>query len=363
MTFAKQEWEIPGSAEFGSGRYSPEILLTGSGSGSAVALKRGSQRGEYRAPVLDALSPLTRWDKIEWEVDANYSARDETCKCPSPGSPLTPVVLSYGVSDAGEPTCTQRLPWPLPEIGSEYVQKNARGRYLDICAWLHKRAAAGMVDPDLAPGAAGDGIMGLEPSLQRLKVTYYARAALAESETVAPTSLKAWGEVTYATRLPAGTALAVDVLAEDGKTLFQNVPSPFPLGGAVDPFVHPALKLRVRMACAAADPEKRPALLAWGIDWNEMGERIRLSRSSFVPRDGEEVVGMVCMKAAGRLRVEVHDGKGDTIRSLMDRRVPARAAVFRWDGRDDAGAMAVGGAYFITATVAGATGTRKVWLR
>jgi hypothetical protein len=67
--------------------------------------------------------------------------------------------------------------------------------------------------------------------------------------------------------------------------------------------------------------------------------------------------------AGGRVRVTIHDARGQRVRTLVDRDFPAPAHDrIRWDGCDDAGRPVPAGVYFCTLAGGGDRATRKMLL-
>ncbi len=314
--------------------------------------------------MLDTFSARTRWETIEWETDENSSARDATCKCASPGSPLTPVVLTYGLSGATEVTCAIPVSRSREEAGSELIRAPAAARYLRIRAHLYGRKAAAEVDLDLGTGAeAAPDVLGLRPALKKIRATYYARAAHAVSKPIAPESVGTWGELAFDADTPGRSSVSIDVLDESGELLLSEVSSGADLAGIINPFEHPALRLRARLEIAVENPEERPLLRSWGLSWKPTGERLRLDRTVLDRGKGESVRGMVCVEKNGVLTIRVHDVKGRMVNLLARQWVPARAQVFAWNGLARAGERVPDGRYFITASTAGGAATRSLVVR
>lgn len=85
------------------------------------------------------------------------------------------------------------------------------------------------------------------------------------SQPVSPTTAFAgWDEVRYTAAVPAAATLAVDVLAEDGSLLVENVTAGASLA-AIDPTQHPRLRLRARLATTQTGVT--PYLDTWSLSW------------------------------------------------------------------------------------------------
>jgi hypothetical protein len=225
---------------------------------------------------------------------------------------------------------------------------------------LHGRETAAEVSPVLASRDSHLHFSGWRPSLRRLTAFYYARAAEASSRLVAPASLSAWSAATWEGETPGGSSITVDVIAEDESVLFPRIPREFPLAGVLDPFRHPAVRLRASLACDPADPGNRPVLKRWGVEWKTLHGRLVLDRTAFAPAKGEKVAGLVVVERGGRVRVRVHDAAGRTVAALLNAETPARAAAFAWDGRGPDGKPVKPGTYLVTATTPAGAGTRKL---
>ncbi|MBD0329310.1 MAG: hypothetical protein ICV64_04320 [Thermoleophilia bacterium] len=86
-------------------------------------------------------------------------------------------------------------------------------------------------------------------------------------------------------------------------------------------------------------------------------ERLKLEPAPLAVGQGVRVFSPVCgcetrraelpvrVRAAGRLSVEIVRDDGETVRELLDRRVPAGRVLVAWDGRDEAGRVAPEGIY------------------
>lgn len=322
-----------------------------------------AQRGRYLSPVFDSLSDRTAWERIEWEVDQCSAAADPSCACPTPGSPLAPVAVGYGVESGAEPAVNRAVPLPHPDKGIHPIPAAAGGRYFRLGVEMLGRENAGMVDAALAPGAGGRRFSGWRPELKSLKVRYFARAAAAESVPIAPSSILRWTRVVYEMDASGGAAGAVDVLAEDGRPLALGVPPGFPLGSVVDAYGHPAIRLRVRLESDPADPGNRAALRFWRVEWEGSPERLILDRNEFRPAGGETVRGLLEVELGGPAEVRVHDAARRPVAELYNGQSEARAVAFEWNGRDGKGKAVPPGTYLITGSAPRGAGTRKVVVR
>ncbi|MEK7764940.1 MAG: hypothetical protein AAB368_01770, partial [bacterium] len=149
---AKQVWRLPGGRRFHDGEAGPGTAVTAPGTErETVVLAAGARSGAWRSPSLDTFSSETVWVALEWRVEQNERIADPSCACPTPGSPLTPVTLAFGVGNAATPACAERLPAPLAQAGRMPFPAGARGRYFRVEAVLRGRTAAGEVDSALAP--------------------------------------------------------------------------------------------------------------------------------------------------------------------------------------------------------------------
>lgn len=320
-----------------------------------------AQQGAWDSPVLDSLSPATVWQTLSWDLDQNNGAADPTCAC-GPGSPLTPIELYWEIGAVAPVHAGQPVGAPQPSVGTMTIPISGAGRYLRLGAVLHGRetAAAVVQVPSLAPGDPHKHFSGWRPAIKGLTVTYFARAALAESRPLAPGSLKTWGTVTFAADMPGNSTVAVDVLDGAGNLLYANVPSGFMLDPAVNPFLYPSLRLRARLDADSAAPGNRPVLTRWEVTWTPLPERLTLNRNTIRPAAGESVAGLVAVELGGRIRVEVHDASGQMVRSLINTLVDAQATPFTWDGRNARGELVVPGVYYVTASTPKGAGTRKI---
>lgn len=108
---------------------------------------------------------------------------------------------------------------------------------------------------------------------ENVRLEYGGRLALRSGSTqgwavsmpISPTGgFVGWGRLRYAAELPAGTALTVDMLAEDGTLLLANVPDGASLAD-IDPVAHPILRLRATLNTAQAGVT--PYLDSWAVQW------------------------------------------------------------------------------------------------
>jgi hypothetical protein len=320
-----------------------------------------STEGAMETPVFDSLSPLTTWERVEWEFDQNYGTADPSCACATPGSPLTPIVIRFGVSDLAEPGASIIPPLPLADVSDFAVPAQATGRYFKFQAVLHARDTASAVAPSLAPKDANRHFSGWRPAIKRLAVRYRARAARIAGARIAPASLKKWGRVRYAVETPGNSRVRVDVMAPDGTVLFEDVPDGFDLGPVLDPFAHTSVYLRADLIGSPEVQEDRPTIRWWRLDWSLLPEKAVLNRSSISLGANEMVWGLASVESRGRVTVKVHDTAGREVATILDVRLAVpEAASFRWDGRDSEGAAVRPGSYLITATTPRGAGTRKV---
>ena len=86
-------------------------------------------------------------------------------------------------------------------------------------------------------------------------------------------------------------------------------------------------------------------------------ERLKLEPAPLSVEQGIRVFSPVCrcstararlplrLREAGRVRVEIVDAESETVRNLLDRKVPAGRLELAWDGRDDAGRVLAEGIY------------------
>ena len=317
--------------------------------------------GSIESPVFDSLSPLTVWERVEWEVDQNYGAADPACACATPGSPLTPVVIRFGVADLAEPGTGIVPSLPLADVSDSAVPGQASGRYFKFSADLHGRDTASAVMPSLAPLEGKSHFSGWRPVIKRLAVRYRARAARITSVRIAPASLKKWGTVRYAVETPGNSRVRVDITSPDGTVLFENVPDGFDLGRVLDPYAHTAVFLRADLISSPEVPDDRPAILWWSQNWSRLPENLQLNRTSMSLDANEMVLGLASVESRGRVFVKVHDSGGREVATILDLRMNIpEAASFRWDGRNSDGIKVKPGTYFITATTPRGAGTRKV---
>ncbi len=316
-----------------------------------------AQRGAWTSPVLDTFSDATAWRDVEWELDQASAAADPACGCRSPGSPLAPVRLWWEAAGAPPAAPRYAIAAPAPDRGTAVIPAAVTGRYFRFGVALHGRETAGEVAPDLAPRDARLHFAGWRPVVKRLRVRYRAVAGRAESPLIAPIGVDGWTSVAWDGGAPGASAVAVDVLAADGAVLVADAGKAGDLTG-IDPFLHPALRLRARVTADPADPEAVAVLRRWSVRWRPLRGRVRLEVPSI--RAGDRVRGLVAVERAGRVRIRVHDAGGAVVATVMDEHRPAGTTVFAWDGLDKRGEPVRPATYRITATSPGGAGTRPV---
>ena len=336
-----------------------------------------ADEGRYTSGVFDTLSTATRWVNICWTANMSTIYVDSLVSALPPGVPLTPVRLSYSVSNSG--------PGPLPAIwtvthGGEALAgvigmnmvTNAcnpihdtaglpvTGRYFQWSADLFGRVAASGLDPDLAPSPPNLYFGGFRPLLQQVMVHYYVCAARAQSRRIAPTSVKRWRTVDYVIEKPSPAAtIRVDVLGPDGAILLADVASGASLE-ALDPYRCPSLSLRAVMESDPADCAKRPILRAWQVTWDPLHDILDIACNSIRPALGEECLMQLRMDRPGPARVEVHDAAGQSVKVLLDADLPAEARLVSWNARNEAGVVVAPGVYFVVARVPGGRRVKKL---
>ena len=319
-----------------------------------------AQEGAMVTPVFDSLSEATAWQRVAWDVDQNSAEADPACRCPGPGSPITPVRVEWGVGPAPGVVPATPVPGPVADRGQEPVPGTAVGRYAAVRATLYGREAAGAVSPMLAVSDVHRHFAGWRPTVRRLSITYFARAAEAVSRPIAPASLKRWGGVTWDAETPGASRVVVDVVDPHGAVLFAAIPRAVTLADSLDPFTWPVIALRVRLECDPADPALRPVFKGWRVAWTPLPERLVLNRSALRPGRGETVAGLVAVEREGRVRVRVHNAAGVTLAVLLDGWHDATAAAFSWDGRGRDGTAVTPGNYLVSCSTPGGAGTRKL---
>lgn len=317
-----------------------------------------AQRGVWASSVLDTFSDRTAWRDVEWELDQSSAADDPACACRTPGSPVTPVRVWWEAAPAAPAEPRFGAAAPLPDRGTEPIPATMAGRYFRFGLTLHGRGSAAEASPALASRDVRRSFAGWRPVVRKLKVRYRAAEARAESATILPDALGRWGRLAWAGDAPGGSTVAVDVLGEDGAELVRDAARELDLGGIADPYVHTALRLRVRLVSDPGDPAATPRLRNWGVRWERLAGRLILDRD--VLRPGETVRGLAAVERAGKVRIRVRDGAGATLVRLVDDWRPARTLAFSWDGRDRDGQPAPAGVYHLTVTTAGGAGTRRI---
>ncbi len=369
-----------------------------------------ADRGSYSSPVLDTLSNDTRWVDIGWDLDqtthfiqgtSTIFYIDSPASAIPPGSPLTPVKLSYQIGydqtsfmtvfniEHGGEAAAGLIGMNMVNLSSTTIRDTAwqevSGRYFQWTVTLYGRGAAKELDSDLAPANginANSGqpypdfvhFGGFRPSVNRINARYFACAARATSQRIAPASVKRWITANYVTELPSpGATVKVDVLGSDGQIAvtkdgvsLEDIPSGAPdVPGAksvarLDPYKYPSLTLRVALESDPADCDKRPILKAWEVRWEPMESVTMLNCNSIRPQLGEICTIQVRVKKAGRVKVAVHDAAGQSVNILLDKEVPAEALLLTWDGRNEHGELVAPGVYFVVVRVPGGRQVRRL---
>ncbi len=321
-----------------------------------------AQEGVMVTPDFDGISPRTVWKSVEWELEQNTTTVDPTCICPSPGSPITPVVVGFGAGNDPKSIEIVNPALPHPDAGDAAVPAEIAGRYFRFSVALYGRARARAVDRRFAPAHRNAYFAGWRPLVKRLTVRYEARAGRVVSTRIAPQSIGKWGKVIYDAKVPRGTKLVVDVLAADGSVLCRDIASGHDLG-KIDHFVHTALMLRADLACDPANTGTRPVLRSWEVTWKPEPGKISLRKYSLSLASGAKFEGLVSVEEAGRVRVRVHDAMGREVARVFDAVTEAQAQRIAWDGRAADGTKVAPGTYSMTATTPRGAGTRKVTVK
>ncbi len=316
-----------------------------------------AQRGEWLSPVLDTFSDATAWRDVEWELDQAAGAADPGCICRSPGSPIAPVRVWWEAAPAAPGAPRFGAPGALPDRGTAPIPATQAGRYFRFGLTLHGRETAAEVAPELAPRDARLHFAGWRPVVRKLRVRYRAAEGRAESRLIAPIGLQAWNRLTWDGDTPGASAVAVDVLDADGMILVADAGRGAALG-AIDPFEHQSLRLRVRVTADPADPAAVAVLRRWAVRWTPLRGRVLLDATTVRP--GGRVRGLVAVERTGRVHVRVRDSGGAVVARPLDATRGAGTAAFAWDGRDAHGEPVRPGTYRLTATTPGGAGTRAV---
>lgn len=103
-----------------------------------------------------------------------------------------------------------------------------------------------------------------------LALTDQSTIGIAISKPITPAAtIQQWDKLEYQATLPLSTTLTIDVLALDDTLLLQSVPNGGSLA-AIDPLIHPSLRLRANFATIV--PGRSAALDEWRVSWQQ--ERI-----------------------------------------------------------------------------------------
>src|SRR5262249_2564225 len=95
-----------------------------------------AQEGDVQPPVFDSLSPDTAGEKVEWDMDQNTATADPSCACPTPGSPITPVRVDWGVGATPGTAPATPVTLPAASTGLEALPPSAKGEFFSIRARL-----------------------------------------------------------------------------------------------------------------------------------------------------------------------------------------------------------------------------------
>lgn len=139
------------------------------------------------------------------------------------------------------------------------------------------------------------------------------------------------------------------------QTLRASAVNPFRSSSGFDPTYGFGL---IQLGAAVRNPVGGPRKEAAGSGPSEAaGPRARLLSAN--PARGETGLEFRVTRA-GAVRARVYDVRGAIVRTLHDGRMEAGTARVRWDGRDDGGAEASSGIYFLRVETVDGTSTRKV---
>ena len=366
--------------------------------------------GSYLSPVFDSLSSGTRWEKMWWSVDQNFS----------PGWPRTPMAIKWRVGNSPDPatwlpeagwftrtvpnsvTCTgeeqenckkdcqgpgkycdcsghpggrneaifpcQEVPvgsgtwlpyparFPMHDVGETTLYTDgtetahATGRYFQYEVDFTGQYANDRFPPEQDTGLSPPTERHLKearrPILWAMRAYYTPARGQVTSELVRPTQLRRWKNVAYTKDVTSGGSLTVDVLDASDLPLFTGIPSGFNLGG-LDPSQYPALKLRSHIDNAGL-ASRRPTLLSWSLAWDTFTEPLQVDRNAINPSQHEACRITVVLTAARAGSLGVHDAAGQVVATLFRGVFDAGVRTWAWDGRNAAGETVAPGVYYVT---------------
>ncbi len=320
--------------------------------------------GTYLSPVFDSLSENTIWSRIAWNVDQ----QTPTIK------PKAPIGIKWRVGNSPDPATWLANPlwftWTLPMRATDvpgdcpeqpgimpddgstslYAEgdpaKALTGRYFQYAVDFTGQYANERYPPEADSPSARQLHDAVGPDLNAMKVCYTPSAGRIISNTVCASQLRNWRMATYETDVSTGGRVQVDVLDQNNVPLFANIPAQFSLTG-LDPKEYPCLRLRATID-NEGDPNKRPRLLSWRLEWDVISTPLQLDRNSISLKAGGAVTITIVLPVMLEGALTVHDVTGQLIKEIGRGPMMAGLNNWSWDGTNHKGHAVAPGVYFVT---------------
>jgi len=203
--------------------------------------------GAYTSTVFYAGRPVD-WSSADWTflgIPGALTVEYRTGATPNPDDSWTAWASPRIV--VGEFTC-------IYIIGGDHTQCWTNMSGIDSSEYIQYRGSFSSDDPAKTVALNDiDLVYGIHPS-----------TGTALSVPVSPVDLREWATVIISSTIPAGTTLAIDILAPDGTVLIENAGDGDSLAG-IDPDEYAAIQLHA--AFATLDPSLTPDLDLWGVRW------------------------------------------------------------------------------------------------
>lgn len=318
--------------------------------------------GTYLSPVFDSLSEETVWTKVLWEVDQEISLQ----------KPKAPVGIKWRVGNSPDPSVWMANPlwftWTYPMLAlntpcpeqpiimpdqGEYAlyaegdeSKALTGRYFQYAVDFTGQYANERYPPEQDSPDTRQLHEAVGPALNSMEVCYNPAAGQIISNAVCASQLRNWRVATYEADVSTGGNIRVDVLDQNNVPLFANIPPRFSLTG-LDPKEYPCLKLRATID-NEGDPDKRPRLLSWRLDWDVIATPLLLDRNSISLKGAGSVTVTMVLPVMLEGALTVHDVTGQLIKEIARGALMPGLNNWTWDGTNQKGEKVVPGVYFVT---------------
>lgn len=323
-----------------------------------------SGAGTYLSPVFDSLSENTIWNRVLWDVYQNILGL----------VPKTPIGIKWRVGNSPDPSTWLANPlwftWTLPMLArnvpvadcgqpttmedqGEYAlyadgdeNKALTGRYFQYAVDFTGQYANERYPPEQDSPYIRQLQQVSEPELNSMQVCYTPAAGRIISNTVCASQIRSWRMATYEADVSSGGKVQVDVLDQNNVPLFANIPPQFSLAG-LDPKEYPCLRLRATID-NEGDPDKRPRILSWRLDWEVISTPLQLDRNSISLKNPAPVTATVVLPVMLEGALTVHDVTGQLIKEIARGTLMPGLNNWTWDGTNQKGEDVVPGVYFIT---------------